>query len=143
MSSRSLFLLSPYRPPTSYPVSLADGEAAAWLNGYAALWHPASLQGAAQPPEAASTYDHDLPKEGAVYCTAEGPSLYQPEDWIDRVRNAHAVSFTATADRVQTFDNLLAGLRDAGHQPADHTDEIVSLFTAIGFGYLTVETWFD
>src|SRR5688572_11984149 len=55
MNPRPLVLLSPYRPPTSYPVSLSDGEAAGWLNGYFALWHPAVLRGSLRPPDVASS----------------------------------------------------------------------------------------
>ena len=61
MADRTLFLLSPYRPPTSYPVTLTDDEASAWMNGYAAIWHPAVLRNAIAPPVAASAYDHDQP----------------------------------------------------------------------------------
>ena len=74
-------LLSPYRPPTSYPVSLNPDEAAAWLSGYFALWHPAVLAGITRPPSAASSYDHDQPGEGNVYVVPEGPQLYQPDDF--------------------------------------------------------------
>ena len=143
MNVRPLFLLSAYRPPTTYPVTLADGEAAAWLNGYAALWHPSALRGSSQPPEIASSYDHDLPKPGAVYCIPEGPTLYQPEDWVHRLKEAGAVSFIATVDREQSIANLIAALREFQPDLPDVTSEMASLFSAIGYGYLTVETWFD
>ncbi len=99
MPDRTLFLLSPYRPPTSYPVTLTDDEAASWLNGYAAIWHPAVVKGAIGPPVAASAYDHDQPSAGAVYCVPGGPHVYQPEDWHERVQSAGAAAFAATADR--------------------------------------------
>ena len=54
MTDRQIHLLSPYRLPTSYPLQLTGDEAAAWLNGYLALWHPAALAGAAQPPQAST-----------------------------------------------------------------------------------------
>src|SRR5438105_2265854 len=62
MTDRQIHLLSPYRLPTSYPLQLSADEPAAWLNGYAALWHPAALAGAAQPPQASNSYDHDSPR---------------------------------------------------------------------------------
>lgn len=143
MNPRPLVLLSPYRPPTSYPVSLSDGEAAAWLNGYFALWHPAVLRGSLRPPDVASSYDHDQPLAGAVYCIPEGPSLFQPDDWADRLFAANAISFTATTKRDETIANVLGALRAAGQDVTDVPMEIVRQFAAIGLGYLTVETWFD
>src|SRR5439155_584400 len=86
MTDRQLHLLSPYRLPTSYPLQLAADETAAWLNGYAALWHPAALAGAAQPPQPSNSYDHDTPGTGFVYAVPQGPHLYQPDDWADRAR---------------------------------------------------------
>src|SRR4051812_48977071 len=77
MSDRQIHLLSPYRLPTSYPLTLTGDEAAAWLNGYAALWHPAVLAGSAQPPAASNSYDHDNPGSGFVYAVPQGPHLYQ------------------------------------------------------------------
>src|SRR5581483_2655779 len=59
MNFAEAHLLSPYRPPTSYPVSLNPDEAAAWLGGYFALWHPAALARVGRPPVASSSYDHD------------------------------------------------------------------------------------
>ena len=93
MIARQLILLSPYRPPTSYPVSLSAEEAAAWLNGYAALWHPLALRGALLPPLPASAYDHNDPAAGAIYALPAGPSLYLAEDWRARAAAAGAVAF--------------------------------------------------
>lgn len=138
-------LLSPYRPPTSYPVSLNPDEAAAWLSGYFALWHPAVLAGITRPPAAASSYDHDLPGEGNVYVVPEGPQLYQPDDWPHRVREAKAVSFRSTPDRATTLDALKQAFRDAGRE-SPHFDlpaETVRLFAGLGYGYLLVESLFD
>ncbi|MFO0938242.1 MAG: hypothetical protein U0798_17185 [Gemmataceae bacterium] len=143
MNARPLYLLSAYRPPTSYPVSLADGEAASWMNGYAALWHPCALRGASQPAEAASSYDHDLPKAGAIYCIPDGPQLYQPEDWSSRLKEVGAISFRATADRGETVQNLLTALAENQQECPAVSQECAQLFHAIGLGYLTVETWYD
>ena len=143
MTRRPLYLLSPYRPPTSYPVTLADGEAAAWLNGYFALWHPAVLRLAAGPPEAASSYDHDVPKPGAVYCIPEGPSLFQPDGWLELAKAAGAVSFVASADRRETIANLISALREGGVDATDGSADVATSFAGTGLGYLTIETWFD
>ncbi len=86
MSARELILLSPYRPPTQNTLYLGDDEAAAFLNGYTALWHPAALIGAAAPPRLGSSPDN--------------PPLVLPDDWDERVRAAGALALpcaTATA----------------------------------------------
>lgn len=145
MTERQLHLLSPYRPPTSYPVTLNPDEAAAWLNGYAALWHPAALRGAAGPPAASSAYDHDQPGPGFVYAVPEGPTLFQPDDWPHRVEEANAVLVRATADRAETFVNLKAALRKVGDDGPllDAPADVVRLFAGIGYGYLMLDTLFD
>ena len=114
MTDRQLHLLSPYRLPTSYPLQLAADETAAWLNGYAALWHPAALAGAGQPPQVANSYDHDTPGTGFVYAVPQGPHLYQPDDWADRAKAATAAVFHPTADRAETIDSLKQALRERG-----------------------------
>ena len=43
MSAHELILLSPYRYPAQYALTLADEDMACWLNAYTALWHPALL----------------------------------------------------------------------------------------------------
>jgi hypothetical protein len=146
--TRDAFLLSPYRPPTSYPVTLTPDEAAAWLAGYFALWHPAVLKGLAKPPQIGSTYDHDQPTEGAVYAVPEGPHLYQPDDWMDRVKAANAVAFKPTADRKETHARMLAGFWDtpagtAAGKLLDVSPDDARSFAGVGYGYLLVETLFD
>ncbi|MCZ2343131.1 MAG: hypothetical protein LC104_15265 [Bacteroidales bacterium] len=143
--TREAFLLSPYRPPTSYPVSLNPDEAAAWLSGFFALWHPAILCTLTQPPQAASSYDHDQPLEGAIYIVPEGPHLYQPDDWAERLQEAHALSTTATARREETQRLLLQILGEQQPEnPLLHIpDAVATLFAAVGFGYLLVESLFD
>src|SRR3954447_6156856 len=75
MSARELILLSPYRLPTQTTLYLGDDEVAALLNGYAALWHPAALQGALTPPRLSSPYDHEQPVAGHLYAVPENPPL--------------------------------------------------------------------
>src|SRR5205814_10202172 len=136
MSDRQLHLLSASRMPTSYPLQLAADEVAAWLNGYAALWHPAALAGASQPPQASVSYDHDTPTPGFIYCTPRGPHLFQPDDWRDRVLHAPATVFDATADRIETVNNLLAALKEIGEPVPliDAPNDVVRAFRGLGFG---------
>jgi hypothetical protein len=145
MNHAPAFLLSPYRPPTSYPVTLDPSEAAAWLAAHFALWHPAVLARLDGPPVAASAYDHDTPVDGAVYAVPQGPHLYQASDWADRVKTVGAVWFEATADLAETRHAILTALRerhpDAGRLDADA--ETVRLFAAVGYGHLLVEGLFD
>lgn len=138
-------LLSPYRPPTSYPVSLNPDEAAAWLSGYFALWHPAVLVRIGRPPVVSSSYDHDSPGEGNLYVVPDGPTLYQPEDWWQRVKEAQAVAFRATPQHDETIRNLVQALRDTGDESGllDASTESVRMFAALGYGYLLVESLFD
>ncbi len=152
MSDRQLHLLSAARMPTSYPLQLAADEVAAWLNGYAALWHPAALVGAAIPPQASVSYDHDSPRPGAVYCTPRGPHLFQPDDWRTRVELAPAAVFDSTADRAETVGNMLAALhpKPEGEAPPlptpplfDAPPEMVRLFRGLGYGYLVLDNLFE
>jgi len=145
MIHRESHLLSPYRPPTSYPVSLNPEEASAWLNGYFALWHPAALIGQTRTPQASSSYDHDNPVEGYLYAVPTGPHLYQPEDWQHRVREAKAAAFAATPDDRETHANLMNALAELQIEPAyrEVPAEVVKLFVGLGLGYLLVESLFD
>src|SRR5262245_4829641 len=113
MSARELILLSPYRPPSSSTVYLGDDEAAAYLNGFLALWHPAALHGAAAPPRVLPPYDAEQPAPGAVYAVPASPPLLLPDDWWQRVEAAGARAFKAGPDR----DATLAALRDALARP--------------------------
>ena len=135
------YLLSPYRPPTSYPVSLDAPEASAWLRGYFSLWHPAVLARIDAPPRAASGYDHDQPHAGAVYCTPQGPEVYHPDDWNYRVREAGGVEYTATESAEETAAKLREALGDAPR--ADASPELVARLAAIGFGYLLIDGLFE
>ena len=110
---RDLFLLSAYTPPAQHALMIGHDEAACWLNGWSALWHPAALRGASGVPTVASPYDHETPRPGALYAVPDQPSPYLPDDWQDRLRDAGAASFTATADRTETLAALRAALGDA------------------------------
>lgn len=145
MSDRQLHLLTASRMPTSYPLQLAADEVAAWLNGHAALWHPAALAGAAQPPQASVSYDHDLPTPGFIYCTPRGPHLFQPDDWRMRVETAGAFVFDAVADRQQTVENLLAALREKGETGPlfDASPEVMRAFRGLGYGHLVLDNLFE
>jgi len=141
MPDREAHLLSPYRPPTSYPVSLNPDEATGWLNGYLQLWHPAALAGLSKPPITSTAYDHDKPGEGFLYAVPTGPYLYQPDDWAERVTAANAVSFNVAADEFETAANFRATNLNPELQTAPH--EVVRLFAGLGYAYLVVESLFD
>ena len=102
MNPRELVLLSPYKLPAQNPLILGGDDMAAFLNGYSALWHPAALTGATGAPRVESSYDHEQPKPGHLYAVPETPPMFLPDDWDQRVREAGAASFPATADRAAT-----------------------------------------
>lgn len=117
MNTHELVLLSPYRFPAQYAMTLSDEDMAAWLNGFTALWHPALLWQAKGPPRCEATYDHETPKPGHIYALPETPPAYLPDDWDARVRQAGAVVFRATPDRETTLVNLKAALTAEGTPP--------------------------
>ena len=145
MSDRQLHLLSPYRMPTTYPLQLSGDEAASWLNGYLSLWHPAALSLAGQAPQTSNTYDHDTPGAGYVYCVPQGPHLYQPDDWAERVLAAGAVRYPSSTDRSESVEFLKTALRekDAASPLLDAPEEVVRLFAGLGLGYLLVDSLFE
>jgi hypothetical protein len=149
MSARELILLSPYRTPTQNTLYLGDEEVAAFLNGYAALWHPAVLRGADAPPRIGSPYDYEQPTAGHIYAVPDNPPLVLPDDWDERVRTAGAVAFRSTMDRETTLANLREALRGWGEQ-AQASLPLLDLepgraapFFGIGFGHLHVEALFE
>src|SRR5262245_57694707 len=113
MSARELVLLSPYRLPAQYPLTLANEDMAAWLSGYSALWHPAALWHTSGPVRVDSPYDHENPRAGHIYAVPESPPSLLPDDWEARVRSVGAVMFKATPDRATTLANLHAALTAA------------------------------
>src|SRR5436305_13635358 len=112
MKFRELILLSPYRVPAKDSLMLGEEDMAAFLNGYTALWHPVLLLDTEEPPKIASPYDYESPTAGHVYALPETPQMFHPDDWEDRVRDAGAVSFHASADRQATFASLREALDD-------------------------------
>jgi hypothetical protein len=90
--THELVLLSPYRYPAQYAMTLADEDMAAWLNAFTALWHPALLWQAKAAPRVEATYDHETPRPGLVYALPETPPSYLPDDWDARVKEADARS---------------------------------------------------
>jgi hypothetical protein len=149
MNPRELLVLTPYRIPAHNSLMLANEDIAPLLHGYSALWHPAALHEAANPPKIASPYDHEQPAAGCVYAIPESPPLILPDNWDQRVRDAGAVSFKATTDRPTTLTNL----RQALHAlPAEalsppHLIDLdlarASPFFGIGFGHLMVDALFE
>jgi hypothetical protein len=154
MNDRELILLSPYRMPAQSPVMLSDEDIAAFLNGYAVLWHPAVVLGASQPPQVASPYDHEPPRASAIYAVPESPALMLADDWEDRAIRAGAMVIRSTGDRAPTFANMTKAV-DAADQAGCASPRIngVSLstlgqdrfkpFLGLGFGYLTVQALFE
>jgi hypothetical protein len=149
MNPRELFVLTPYRIPAHASLMLSNDDIAPLLHGYSALWHPAALFGAANPPKVASPYDHEQPIAGHAYAIPISPPLIQPDDWDQRVRDAGAVAFKATADRPTTLANLRQALESLPGevQTPPHLFDIdparVAPFFGIGFGYLMVDALFD
>jgi hypothetical protein len=141
-TTRRVFLLSPYRLPTTHQVLLGQDEMAAWLNGYVVMWHPALVLGCDGPPKVDSPYDHDRPEAGFVYVRPESPPLFLPDDWEERVRQAGAVTFLARPDRGDTLADLRQALGGEA-QLAALDAEIARPFFGIGFAYLVIETLFD
>jgi hypothetical protein len=102
MNQLELLLLSPHQLPGQNPLVLSNEDMASWLNAYSALWHPAVLWQAAQPPRVATAYDHETPKPAHTYAVPEAPPLLLPDDWPEQVVAAGACSFRATPDRQAT-----------------------------------------
>ncbi|HTK76138.1 MAG TPA: hypothetical protein VL371_12825 [Gemmataceae bacterium] len=143
--TRELILLSPYTPPTNYPLSLGADETAAWLHAWSALWHPAAITGAVGPPRVASPYDHEQPTAGHLYAVPESPPLYLSDDWDERVRQVGAAAFRSGWDRASTLANLKEALGQLGGDVAalDRDPAEWRPYFGLGLGYITVETLFD
>jgi hypothetical protein len=127
MNTHELVLLSPYRYPAQYAMTMSDEDMAAWLNGFTTLWHPALLWQAKGAPRCETTYDHETPKAGFVYALPETPPAYLPDDWEERVKQAGAFVFKATPDRATTLANLQAALSAHGEPGASATGGLLDL----------------
>jgi alpha-mannosidase len=139
MNTHELILLSPYKYPAQYAMTLADEDMAAWLNAYTVLWHPAVLWQAKSPPRIETTYDHETPKSGIIYVLPETPPSYLPEDWEGRVREAGSFTFKATPDRAATLANLKAVLTNANlgwKDGFDRPDAESGPFYGLAWGHL-------
>jgi Glycosyl hydrolases family 38 N-terminal domain len=148
MNPHELILLSPYRVPGQSSLMIGNEDVGAFLNGSAALWHPAVALGAAAPPHVGSPYDYEQPAANHVYAVPDSPPLFLPDDWDQRVRDAGAVAFRCTLDRETTLANLREALRSRGDgaPPAHLIDlpaERMAPFFGIGFGYLHLTALFE
>jgi hypothetical protein len=123
MHQPELVLLSPYRLPAQNPLVLSNEDMACWMNAHSALWHPAALWGAANPPRIDSAYDHEQPRPGFIYALPLTPPLLLPDDWDERVRRVGAVAFRATADRRATLVNLKEALKGWCDRPGPLSPE--------------------
>jgi hypothetical protein len=141
MTPRELFLLSPYQVPAHHPLLLGNDDVAAFLNGYAALWHPAVIQGAGGPPRVASPYDHEQPAAGHIFAVPDTPPSLLPTDWAERAREAGAVAFRAFADRESTFADLRSQLNQRAF--FELPPEKVRPFIGIGFGFMMVNALYE
>ena len=153
MNPRELILLSPYQFPAQNSSMIGSDEVGDLLNGYSALWHPAALRGASGPPRIASPYDYEQPAAGHLYAVPENPSLYQPEDWDFRVRDAGAAAFHSVADRQATLANLFEALQSL-HKEEPTPDPVAAAlvdlppdkvrpFFGLGLGFAMVSALFE
>ena len=144
MTTRELILLSHNRLPAQNTLMIGDAEAAAFLNGFTVLWHPAAVLDANAPPHIGSPYDHEQPTAGHVYAVIENPTTTLPDDWTGRVRDSKAVAFSATPDRKTTLENLQTALAGSSESTLwSLSAEQVAPFFAIGFGLLIVDGLFE
>ncbi len=141
MKTHELVLLSPYKFPAQYAMTLSDEDMASWLNGFTALWHPAVMWQAKEPPRCETTYDHETPKPGMIYALPETPPNYFPDDWDERVKQVGSIVFRATPDRAVTLSNLREALRAEGSpgfgwkDGADLSEAELGPFFGLGWGH--------
>src|SRR5262245_25409112 len=127
MNPRRPTLLSTYRLPTDSTLYLGDEEVAAFLNGLAALWHPAALAVADSLPRVVPPHDQEEPDAAGLFAVPDNPPPEGlPDDWAGRAKAAGAVVFTACGDRAQTLNNLRAALAEA-HAGDDRVRKLLEL----------------
>jgi hypothetical protein len=138
MNQHELIMLSPYRFPGQYLLTLGDDDMACWLNAFTALWHPALLWQAKGPPRCDTQYDHEQPRPNCVYALPESPPLYLPDDWRERVKAVGSIVFAATPDREATLANLQDALEPAAWDETlrQLPPEELGPFFGIGWGHL-------
>src|SRR3954452_24644611 len=150
MNPRHPTLLSTYRLPTDSTLYLGDEEVAAFLNGLAALWHPAALALATRLPHPSPPHDHEEPAADGLFAVPDNPPPEGlPEDWAAKARAAGAVVFSASPDRAATFDSLKKALAEA--HPGDERmakllalpPERVAPFLGIGSGHAVLDSLFE
>jgi alpha-mannosidase len=149
MNPRQALLLSTYRLPTESTLYLGDEEVAAYLNGYAALWHPAALAVCQGLPHVAAPHDHEEAGGDFLFAVPDNPPLGLVDDWEDKARAAGAVVFQSSRDRDLTLRNLFAALR-AAHGDDERLCKLIELpseqvapFYGLGYGCLVLEALFE
>jgi hypothetical protein len=137
-SRRQLILLSSFRPSSKYRQTIDQEEAAAFLHGYFALWHPAVIVRSSGPPVIGSHYEYDQPQPNHLFALPEIPSNYQPGDWEVRTKDAGSLIFASSADWQATLSNLAQSLGRAANelQGVDYLP-----FISLGLGYLVLEAF--
>src|SRR6516225_7899002 len=153
MPSRELILLSPHRLPAQSTQMLANDDVACFLNGYVCLWHPAAVYGAERPPIVASPYDYEQPRPGQIFAVPESPPLLLPDEWDQRVLDAHAVAFRSTPSRETTLANFKEAMtafekRENSEKSItsfllERATSVLPVFFAVGFGFLQIEGLFE
>ncbi|HEV2950046.1 MAG TPA: hypothetical protein VGX70_21895, partial [Gemmataceae bacterium] len=147
---RQLILLSPHRLPAQSTQMLANDDVACFLNGYICLWHPAAAQGAERPPIVASPYDYERPTPGQIFAIPESPPLLLPDDWDQRVIDAHALAFRSTPSRETTLANFKEAMIAFEKREKPIASSLLDLAAstlapsfAVGFGFLQIEGLFE
>src|SRR5262249_24329378 len=115
-------------------------------NGYTALWHPALLWQATEPPRVATPYDHETPKPATIYVLPDSPPNYLPENWRERVQEAGSIAIAANVDRAVTIENIRAALEAADVPPIGWKEalaappDMLHMCFGLGLGYLLQAT---
>src|SRR6476620_9503615 len=142
---RELLLMSPYTPPAQHALMLGDDVTSCWLNGWAALWHPAALRQASGPPRWIGPYDQSDPGSEQLIAMPETPPLQLASDYEDRIREKSGRSFRGVTDRQRTIENVKAALAALGDDVSkfDGESQLARHCFGLGLGYLTIEILFE